>query len=353
MAITVTYNGSSFTIPEVNEQEWGQNVTDYLVALSTGSLEATGGSFTLTGEVDFGATYGLKSVYYKTRTSNIATTGEFRLANADTITWRDVGNTADLELGVGSADGLLAFNSVDLVTISATQTLTNKTLTSPTITGATLSGFTANRAIIADGSGNIAVSAVTDTEISYLDGLTVSAGAVAYTDASGLKITSVGSANDLLISNGTAAPSFASMSSLSISRYNTSETRSAAINMADNIVQRPEIKDYSITEQVISSSSGAITFDYSAAQAFNLTLSENITSVTLSNPPATAKYGEMIILITQGAGAYTMTGFPAGVKWARGSVYEPSTGSGEIDSVVLFTIDGGTTWFGSYAKGYA
>jgi hypothetical protein len=39
MAQTVVVNGVNYTIPDVNEEDWGQNVTDYLVALAViGSL---------------------------------------------------------------------------------------------------------------------------------------------------------------------------------------------------------------------------------------------------------------------------------------------------------------------------
>lgn len=167
MAITVTFNGSNYNIPEVNDEDWGQTVTNYLVALSTGTLQQSGGTFTLTSNVDFGATYGLSAAFFSSKASDAASAGQLRLGNSDVISFRNSGDSANLDLGVGSADGLLAYNSIDLVNLSATQTLTNKTLTSPTINGGTLNSVTisgglgggANQVVITDGSGNLAQEA--------------------------------------------------------------------------------------------------------------------------------------------------------------------------------------------------
>jgi hypothetical protein len=132
---SVTLNGVSYTIPSRGEQDWDGNVTSYLVAIATGFLSKAGGAFTLTAEADFGATYGLVAAYFKSRTANASTTGVLRLANADSVKWRNGANSADLNLAIAS--NRLQFEGVDLVDVSSTQTLTNKTLTTPLISAAT------------------------------------------------------------------------------------------------------------------------------------------------------------------------------------------------------------------------
>lgn len=109
MAVTVVLNGTSYSIPEPGDTAWGQDLTDYFVAQATGLLQKAGGTFTLTAEVDFGATYGLKSTYFKSRGSNVSTTGIMRLANAESLSWRNAANSADLALKV-NASNLLEFN---------------------------------------------------------------------------------------------------------------------------------------------------------------------------------------------------------------------------------------------------
>lgn len=77
-------------------------------------LQKAGGLFQLLAEVDFGTGYGIKSLYYKTRTSNIADAGQFRLARADVINWRNEANSANLSLGVSSTN-VLQFNGVNIL----------------------------------------------------------------------------------------------------------------------------------------------------------------------------------------------------------------------------------------------
>ena len=146
-SVTVNVNGTSYTIPQTGEKGWGTNVTNWIEAVSSNALWPTGGTFALGADVDFGASFGLVSPYYKSKTSNIAGSGVLRLANGDAVGWRNLGNSGDFVLKP-DADGILQYNSIDLVNLSATQTLTNKTLTSPSISGPTITGV----AKIADGT---------------------------------------------------------------------------------------------------------------------------------------------------------------------------------------------------------
>ena len=113
MANIITFNGSSYTIPDVGEVDWGQNVTDFLTAIPNGALQPTGGLFSLSADVDFGSNFGLESIYYKSRTANIATVGIVRLARVDGVVWRNQANGGDLILGVDALDRL-TFNGIVL-----------------------------------------------------------------------------------------------------------------------------------------------------------------------------------------------------------------------------------------------
>ena len=98
MSQTVTLNGIPYIIPDTGDQNWGNEVSNYLVALSTGVLTLAGGNFPLTAEADFGTNYGIKLPYLKSATANAATVGEVRLANTDSIEWRNSDNTNNLSL---------------------------------------------------------------------------------------------------------------------------------------------------------------------------------------------------------------------------------------------------------------
>lgn len=136
MSTSVTFNGVSYTVPAIADASWGTNVSNYLIAIATGCLQKTGGTFTLTAEANFGATYGLKVAYLKTQTANIAAAGFLRLAKTDTVSWRNNANGADLVLGINASD-LATFAGIALVDISTAQSLSNKTLVTPIIGDAT------------------------------------------------------------------------------------------------------------------------------------------------------------------------------------------------------------------------
>lgn len=117
MSQSVTLNSSSYTIPDVGENDWGQNVTDFLVAIPGAVLQKSGGAFTLTADVDFGANFGLKSIYYKSRSANPATIGTLRLGVSEVVSWRNNANGANLSLGIDASD-LLTYDGSRVVTVA-------------------------------------------------------------------------------------------------------------------------------------------------------------------------------------------------------------------------------------------
>lgn len=191
-AVTVTVNGTSHTIPQTNERGWGNNVTAWIQAISANTLQPSGGTFTLTADTNFGANYGLVSTYFKSRTSNISTSGVLRLANTDSIGFRNAANGGNLLLGVDSSDRL-TFNGGLVSTpttgtfqdstfeiydngdntkkiafqASGITTATTRTITMPDanvdlsdVTTATSSN-TASKIVKRDGSGNFSAGTIT------------------------------------------------------------------------------------------------------------------------------------------------------------------------------------------------
>lgn len=116
MSLNVTFNGAMYIIPETGEVGWGGNTTSYLVAIAAGALQKTGGSFTLSSELDFGASFGIMSLYYKSRNSNVATSGILRLNNnSDSVSWRNFANSGNLPLTVDASDRL-SYNGSPVLT---------------------------------------------------------------------------------------------------------------------------------------------------------------------------------------------------------------------------------------------
>lgn len=106
MAVNVNINNVSYTIPNVGEEGWGDNVTNWIVAASSFLLQRSGGSFPLSAEVDFGPTAGLRALIFRSKAIDVAASGVLRLGNGDKISWRNNANSADLQLGVNASDQL-------------------------------------------------------------------------------------------------------------------------------------------------------------------------------------------------------------------------------------------------------
>jgi hypothetical protein len=104
MSQTVSFNNTNFSLPDVGDRLWGQNVTNFLISVAQNALSKAGGSFTLTADANFGANYGLLAKYFKSVSSNISTTGVVRSANDEGIGWRNAANNADLILKVDNSD---------------------------------------------------------------------------------------------------------------------------------------------------------------------------------------------------------------------------------------------------------
>jgi hypothetical protein len=93
------------------------------------------------------------------------------------------------------------------------------------------------------------------------------------------------------------------------------------------------------TVSVEGSQSGAVTLDCDNGNMFTMTLSGNVTSVALSNLPASGTFFGGVIEIT-GASTYSVT-WGAAWKWPSGTA--PTQTQAGVDVYYFYTTDGGTT----------
>ncbi len=171
MAVNVVLNGVSYSIPEPGDTAWGQDLTDYLVAQGSGLLQKAGGTFTLTSEVDFGTTYGLKSAYFKSRGTTPSATGVVRLANAESVSWRNAAGGGDLALKVNSSD-LLEFAGTAIQPAGSyiTSLTGDVTATGPGAAAATIAALAVtNSKLAADAVTNVKVAAAAGIVYSKLN----------------------------------------------------------------------------------------------------------------------------------------------------------------------------------------
>ena len=171
-----------------------------------------------------------------------------------------------------------------------------------------------------------------DAQLTDVAGLAVTDGNFIVGNGSNFVAESAGTARTSLgLTIGTNVQAY----DADISKTDVAETRTASINMADNVLQRPELKDYSETKVAM----GANSIDLSAGNVHTKTIS-GATTLTFDNPPATGKTGSFTLVLVNGG---TNVTFPT-VLWDGGDA--PSLSASGTDILSFMTMDGGTTWYG-------
>lgn len=93
-----------------------------------------------------------------------------------------------------------------------------------------------------------------------------------------------------------------------------------------------------------SISSGTLTLDCSAGNVFAVSLNANITTLSFTNVPSNnTAYGLTLNLTADGT-ARTIT-WGSAVKWPGGTAPTLTSTNTKIDTFVMFTHDGGNTWY--------
>jgi hypothetical protein len=117
-----------------------------------------------------------------------------------------------------------------------------------------------------------------------------------------------------------------------------------ALAMQDNVLSRPELKDYAETSTSANSGT-SLSFSLENGNVFQVLMTGNCT-FTFNNPPADGKAGSFTVLLKQdGTGSRTAT-WPAAVKWAGGSAPTLTTTANKVDILTFITRNAGTDWYG-------
>lgn len=120
-------------------------------------------------------------------------------------------------------------------------------------------------------------------------------------------------------------------------------TMTGELNLADNLLTRPKLKDVGEAVNAIGSIGGGTQdIDLTLGNVVTGTVDTSTTTFTFSNPSATG-VACSFTLILNNAGSQTIN-WPASVVWAGGT--EPTLTASGVDVLTFMTTDGGTTWLG-------
>lgn len=330
MSSNITFNGVTYSIPDDGDFNWGPDLTAYFIAIASGALQKTGGTFTLGAETDFGASFGLKSLYFKSRHANPAAAGQLRLGNTESISWRNNANNGDLALTSNASDALL-FNSKNVL-FSALGLIVDADINAAAaIAYSKLAALTASRLLVSSAGGVVSVSAVTATEAGYLSGVTSAiqtqlnllapkasptfTGTIT-TPLTASRLVVTGASNELAVSAATATE--ASYLSGVTSAIQTQ------MNLKAPLASPTFTGTVTLPATVTGASAQVLTLPTSTSTLATLALAEVLSSKTLTSPQINglllaraAKTGNYTLLLTDdfvacdaSGGAFTIT-FPA------------------------------------------
>ena len=117
------------------------------------------------------------------------------------------------------------------------------------------------------------------------------------------------------------------------------------IDLANTVTKQGVFEDYGIESAGPSSSSGTLTLDYSTGPDFAVTLTEDVTTLTITNWPASGTLGKITLQLTQDATG--SRAFPdlsqAAYKTPGGGTFTVSSGANDVDELVLWSRDAGST----------
>jgi hypothetical protein len=310
--VTVNADIASNLIPSVDDSydlgavgsEWRDAYIDGTAYIDTGSIDtanvatlAVSGNGTITGDL--------------TVNGNINATVVGTASQANTLTTARTISLAGDVAGAANFDGSA---NITITTVIADDSH-NHTI-------ANVDGLQAALDAKPDGLSDLGVTALS-TELNLLDGVTATTAEINYLDG---------------VTSNIQTQLDAKLDSVDLSSY------TGDVDITGELV----VDSYNETYAAITSSSGTATIDCEAGNVFALTLSENVTTFTWSNPPASGTAYGFSLKVIQGSSAYTIT-WPPAVDWPDATAPTLSTGSGAVDQFVFYTHDGGTTWYGFVA----
>ena len=123
----------------------------------------------------------------------------------------------------------------------------------------------------------------------------------------------------------------------------TGGTMSGNLNMADQELLRPILRDY-VEPRTNMAAAATITLDMTNGNVFAVTPDQN-TTFAFSNPGPANNSTAFTLVWTQDSTDRTIT-WPASVDWAGGSAPDVTSGSGKRDVYTFFSLDQGTIWYG-------
>jgi len=123
-------------------------------------------------------------------------------------------------------------------------------------------------------------------------------------------------------------------------------TTTGTITANGNLLTSPKIQNYSESATIPTISSGNLTLNMANGNIFGpVALNANVTTLTISNPPANGTAGSLTLLLKANGTALSVT-WPASILWSGGTAPTLTSTANKTDVFTFITLDGGTSYIG-------
>ena len=281
---------------------------------TAGTIANTTGIVTITSLVATSADINGGTIDGTTIGASVPAAAEFTTVDATSL------EVTNIKAKDGTAAGSIA-NSTGVVTL-ASSVLTTTDINGGTIDGATIGGSSA--------------AAITGTTITATGDVTIPD-----------KIIHAGDTNTAIRfpANDTVSVETGGVERFKVTDATTSVSNDLTVGGVLTGSALAAYREKVTTVGTVSTSTYNI--DTNLSNIFDITLGNNVT-FTFTNPPSSGFSKPVVIILRQdGTGSRTATF--TGAKYTEGQLPTLSTGAADIDVLSFFTIDGGTSWFGTFA----